>query len=203
MQNNNQSKLQAYIFIGRSGCGKGTQSELLTKKLRESDSNIKILHIESGNELRKFAKEENYTAIQVKKILSEGGLMPEFIPGYLWGKLFVDGFTGNETLIFDGTPRKLLEAKILDSLFPFYDIDKPWVVYLDVNHEESTKRLKGRGRSDDTEEAIKRRMEWYENDVRPSVEFYRANPNVRFVDIDGHRPIDEVHADIVKKVGLV
>ncbi len=203
MQNNTTQKLQAYIFIGRSGCGKGTQSELLTKKLRESNPDIKILHVESGNELRKFAKEDNYSAALTKKVLSEGGLMPEFMPMYLWGKLFVSGFTGQETTIFDGTPRKLMEAKVLDSLFPFYGMDKPWVIYLDVDHEESTRRLQGRGRADDTEEAIRKRMAWFENDVKPSVEFYRTNPNVRFLDIDGERSIDEVHADIVKRVGLV
>jgi len=202
MQNNNHSKLQSYIFIGRSGCGKGTQSELLTKKLREANPEVKILHIESGNELRKFTKEPNHTATLTKKIIESGGLMPEFMPVFLWGKLFVDGFTGNETLIFDGTPRKLMEAKVLDSLFPFYGLDKPWIIYLDVDHHESTKRLTLRGRSDDSEEGIKKRLAWYEADVAPSVDFYRSNSQVKFLDIDGNRPIDDVHQDIVKKVGL-
>lgn len=197
-----QTKLQSYIFIGKSGCGKGTQSELLTKVLRAQNPDIKILHIESGNELRKFTKEKNYTASLTKEVLDQGRLMPEFMPVFLWGKLFVDGFDGNQTLIFDGTPRKLMEAKILDSLFPFYSLDNPWIIYIDVEHEESTRRLKARGRSDDTEEAIKKRLAWYEQDVKPSVDFYRSNPNVKFLDINGNRPIEEVHADIVKMVGL-
>ncbi len=128
--------------------------------------------------------------------------MPEFMPVFLWGKLFSEKFTGKETLIFDGTPRKLMEAKILDSLFPFYSLDKPWVIYLDVDHEESTKRLKIRGRTDDSDEGIKKRLDWYESDVRPSVEFYRTNPNVRFLDINGEQAIDKVHQDVVKSVGL-
>lgn len=196
------SKPQAYIFIGRSGCGKGTQAALLTEKLKALEPSIRIMHVESGNELRKFAAEDNYSAGLTKKVLAEGGLMPEFMPMYLWGKLFVAGFTGSETTIFDGTPRKLMEAKVLDSLFPFYGIDKPWIIYLDVDHDESARRLKNRGRADDTDEAIQRRLAWYENDVKPSVEFYRTNPNVRFLDIDGKRSIDEVHQDIVQKVGL-
>lgn len=196
------SKQQSYIFIGRSGCGKGTQTELLTQKLREIDPDVKIMHIESGNELRKFTKESSYTASLTKQTIDGGGLMPEFMPIYLWGKLFVDGFTGKETLVFDGTPRKLMEAKVLDSVFPFYNLNKPWVIYLDVDHEESTKRLTLRGRTDDSAEGIQKRLAWYEADVRPSVEFYRANPNVNFLDIDGERSIDEVHADIVKMVGL-
>lgn len=197
------TKPQAYIFIGRSGCGKGTQAELITKKLREKDATFLILHIESGNELRAFAKGENYTASLTNKILKEGGLMPEFMPIYLWGKLFSEKFTGKETLIFDGTPRKLMEAQILDSVWPFYDLGKPWVIYLDVDHEESTKRLKLRGRNDDSDHAIAKRLTWYESDVRPSVEFYRTNPNVNFLDIDGEQTIDKVHEDVVKAVGLV
>lgn len=197
------NKPQSYIFIGRSGCGKGTQAEALTKTLLAKDPGLMMLHIESGNELRKFSTGTTHTAQLVKEILSNGGLMPEFMPIYLWGKIFSERFTGKETLIFDGTPRKLMEAQILDSLFPFFGLDKPWIIYLDVDHEESSKRLKLRGRNDDNEDAIKKRLEWYESDVRPSVEYYRTNPNVRFLDIDGERHIETVHADIVKKVGLV
>lgn len=175
----------------------------MTKTLLAKDPGLMMLHIESGNELRKFSTGTTHTAQLVKEILSNGGLMPEFMPIYLWGKIFSERFTGKETLIFDGTPRKLMEAQILDSLFPFFGLDKPWIIYLDVDHEESSKRLKLRGRNDDNEDAIKKRLEWYESDVRPSVEYYRTNPNVRFLDIDGERHIETVHADIVKKVGLV
>ncbi|MEN9524010.1 MAG: hypothetical protein RL536_79 [Candidatus Parcubacteria bacterium] len=196
------SKIQSYIFIGRSGCGKGTQVDLLMKKLKQNDANIPILYIQSGYELREFVKGTSYTAGIAREILKVGGLMPEFMPIYLWGKLFTEKFTGKETLVFDGTPRKLMESQILDSLFPFYGLGKPWVIYLDVDHEESTKRLKLRGRSDDGEHEIEKRLAWYETDVAPSIEFYRKNPNANFLDVDGERTIQEIHEDIVKRVGL-
>lgn len=198
-----QQKQQSFIFIGRSGCGKGTQANLLIDLLKKKNPEQKILHVETGKEFRRIALLDNHTAGIVKKTLEGGGLMPEFMCVYAWGTLFFEQFTGLENLIFDGTPRKFLETTLLMDLFPFYNLAKPWVVYLDVEHEELHKRLKLRGRSDDTTEAITKRLEWYESEVKPSVEFFRTSPNVNFLDIDGERSIEEIHADIVKKVGLV
>ena len=67
--------------------------------------------------------------------------MPKFMCIYVWGRRLVEEYTGNEHLIFDGTPRKLMEAKTLDELFPFFGLEKPWLIYLDVEHDESSKRL--------------------------------------------------------------
>ena len=50
---------------------------------------------------------------------------------------------------------------------------------------------------------IKKRKTEYENDVIPTIEWYKTNPNVNFLDIDGERSIEEIHADIVKRLGLV
>lgn len=125
---------------------------------------------------------------------------------YLWGKLIAETFTGREHLVFDGTPRKKLEAEALEDLFPFYGLEKPWVVFLDVKHEESHRRLSIRARSsgrvDDSPAAMEERKKAYENEIIPTIEFYRVDPNVRFLDIDGERSIEDIHADIVKRVGL-
>jgi adenylate kinase len=194
---------QSYIFIGKSGCGKGTQSDLLSAALKKMKPDITILNVETGRELREFIKGSSHTAQLTKNVINNGGLMPEFMPIYLWGKIFVDKFTGGETLIFDGTPRKIMEAHILTSLFGFYNLPKPWIIYLDVEHEEVMKRLKIRGRADDSEEDVKRRLAWYQTEVAPIVDLYRTDPNVQFLDINGNRSIQDVHIDIVKRVGLV
>ncbi|MDE2037697.1 MAG: nucleoside monophosphate kinase [Patescibacteria group bacterium] len=200
------TKPQSYIFIGRAGSGKGTQGKLLVEALKKADPGRSDLYIETGAEFRKFMQGEQYTAKLSKRLVESGGLMPEFMPVYLWGKLLVEAYTGEQHIVFDGTPRKLLEAQVLDQMFPFYGLEMPWVIYLDVEHEESAKRLSLRaqkgGRKDDGPEAIEKRRVAYERDVKPTVDWYRANPNVRFLDIDGERSIEEIHADIVKKVGL-
>lgn len=196
---------QSFIFIGRYGAGKGTQAKLLMKVLEESGER-KVLDMETGAGFRKFFKETNHTATLSKKIVESGQLMPVFMCVYIWGNLLVEKFTGQEYLVFDGTPRKLQEAQMLESVFPFYGLDKPWVIYLDVEHEESMKRLairaKQSGRADDSEAAIVKRRKAYEDDVIPTIEWYKTNPNVRFLDIDGERPIEEIHEEIVKLVGL-
>jgi len=198
---------KTFIFIGRYGSGKGTQAKLLIDALGKADSQRKVLYIETGAEFRKFTtKIGNHTAEMTKKVIDSGGLMPEFMPIHLWSNLLVDNYAGNEYLVFDGTPRKLLEAKILDPVFSFYGMEKPWIVFLSLDHKASMKRLAFRGaqsgRADDSKEAIEKRKSEFEKDVDPVIEWYRTNPNVRFLEIDGDRSVEEIHADIVKRVGL-
>jgi adenylate kinase len=132
--------------------------------------------------------------------------MPDFMPVYLWSKLLVNKYSGNEHIVFDGTPRKMPEAKVFDSIFYFYGLGKPWVVYLSVEHKESAERLSLRinkaGRADDSKEAIEKRKKAFEEDVGPVIEWYRTNPSVNFLEIDGNRSVEEIHEDIVKRIGL-
>ena len=198
---------QSFIFIGRYGAGKGTQAKLLMEALKKNDSNHSVLYVETGAEFRKFFTENtDYTARLSKKIIESGGLMPEFMPIYIWSKLLVDKYTGSEHLVFDGTPRKLLEAEVFEGAFSFYGLGKPWVIYLDVGHHESIGRLslraKQSNRPDDEVKALEERRLEYEKSVVPVIEWYKTNPNVNFLDIAGERSIEDIHADIVEKLGL-
>lgn len=191
--------------MGRAGAGKGTQAKHLIEALKKSDPKRNIVIVETGVEFRKFIDGTGYTAKLGKDIVDGGRLMPAFMPIYLWAKTLVEKYTGDEHIIFDGTPRLLMEAMTLDSLFPFYELGKPWVIYLDIDHDESVTRLTKRaveGRKDDHPDAIERRRLAFENEIRPSIEYYRTNPNVNFLDIDGEQAIEAVHADIVKRIGL-
>ncbi|MCX6716156.1 MAG: nucleoside monophosphate kinase [Candidatus Taylorbacteria bacterium] len=198
-------KPQAFIFIGRAGSGKGTQAKLLIEALKAKDPVHQIVYIETGAEFRKFIQGDSHMAKMGKNVVEKGWLMPEFMPIYLWGKVLVEQYKGNEHIVFDGTPRKPLEAQILESVFPFYELGTPWVIYLDIEHEESHKRLTLRsqeGRKDDNNAAIERRKVAFEKDVVPTIGYYRNNPNVKFLDINGERSIEEIHADIVERLGL-
>lgn len=199
-------KPQCFIFMGRYGAGKGTQAQLLIKYLQEKDSVHPCLHIETGAEFRAFTKGDGYTARLTKDTIDTGRLMPEYMCVYLWGRRLCDAYTGNEHIIFDGTPRKSLEARMLDGLFPFYGLPKPYVVYLDVGHDESHKRItlrsRSSGRADDAPTAIEKRKVAYETDIVPTIDYYRTDPNVIFLDIPGERSIEEIHADIVRRIDL-
>lgn len=195
--------LKSFIFIGRSGCGKGTQIELLVNYLKDKDPEHDILQIYTGREFRNFIKGSDFTQKLSKSIYDVGGLMPEFLATYMWTKILVENYNGNQHVIFDGTPRKLHEAGALDSVFGFYYFDKPWVINIEISAEEAVKRLMLRKRLDDNESDIKKRLNWYETDVAPTIDFYRNNPNYNFLTINGERTVDEIHDDIVKKMQLV
>jgi adenylate kinase len=195
-------KPQTFIFIGRSGCGKGTQAQLLIKLLEKKDKENNVLHIESGEELREFIKGSSYTQQVTKKVYDAGGLIPEFVVVYLWTGALIEHFTGKEHLVFDGMPRKVHEAGALNSIFGFYGLSKPWVINVDISTKEAMKRLLARKRFDDTKEEIRKRLDWYETEVMPTMVYYDGNPKYNFLKVNGERSVEEIHEDIVKKVGL-
>ena len=193
---------QSFIFIGRSGCGKGTQVELLMKVLKEKDPARDILYIQTGQALRLFIQGDSITANKTKEIYNVGGLMPEFLSVSTWTKLLIENYKGNEHIIFDGTPRKRHEAGVLDSVFAFYGFGKTWVINIEISPEEAVKRLLLRKRMDDLEDVIKKRLAWYETDVVPTIGYYRDNSSYNFIEIDGQRSVEEIHEDIIGKIGL-
>jgi adenylate kinase len=197
------NKSKVFIFIGRSGCGKGTQADLLMEHLcKIEDKNCKTLRIESGVLLREFSQKEKYTHRKVKEVLHEGLLVPESMIVALWTDYLINNFNGDENLIFDGTPRKIREAQLLDDALHFYDMIKPIVIYMNVSRDWSKKRLQGRARKDDTKEAIERRLTWFEIEVTKTIEYYKNNSYYSFVDINGEQPIEDVHNEILAKLGL-
>lgn len=195
-------KPQAFIFIGRSGCGKGTQVELLMKVLNKNNPKIDILCIQTGAEFREFIKGDTVTQKKSSEIYAQGGLQPEFLTVNMWVRPLVDKYNGNEHLIFDGTPRKFHEAGVLDSVFGFYNLPKPWIINIEISNEEALKRLLLRKRMDDNEEEIKKRLAWYESNVVPTIDFYRNNQNYNFIQVNGSRSVEEIHSDIVQMIGL-
>ncbi len=193
---------KTFIFIGRSGCGKGTQVELLIEYLKKIDPNHDILYIQSGAEFREFIKGNSETQKLSNSIYEKGGLQPEFLSVHIWTHILIDKYTKNEHIIFDGTPRKYHEAGVLDSIRDFYSLEKPIVVNVDISKEESIKRLMARGRMDDTKEEIEKRLSWYETDVEPAIGFYKDNKNYNFLKINGEQSIEEIHKDLIGKLNL-
>ena len=193
---------QTFIFFGPSGSGKGTQAKLLIEKLKEKDPNTEVLYLETGQKLREFAKEQSFSAQKTKEVIDSGGLMPEFLPIWIWSQFFVDNMTGAEHLVVDGISRKLHEAWILDTALRFYSRVEPVVISIIVSPEWATDRLEERGRVDDKAEEIKRRMEWYEKSVKPALEHFKTNSYYKFVEINGEQSIEAVHKEILEKINL-
>lgn len=190
------------IFIGRSGCGKGTQIEKLSEFLKENE-NTEIFHLEAGSRFRKFIKGGTYSSSLAREISEEGGLQPEFLSIWAWAGELIENFKKGQNLFIDGTPRRLIEAKILESIFDFYNIEKVNIVYLNVSREWATEKMKSRGRADDLEDCdIKKRLDWFDTDIVPVLDYYRAHKNHNFIEINGEQSIDKVHQDIISALDL-
>ena len=190
---------QTFIFIGKSGSGKGTQASLLMDYLRKVDQRT-IFNIETGKEFRSFINGDTYSAKMAKEILAQGLRQPDFLAINIWGQLLINNLKENEHVIGDGFPRSKNEAMILDTAFKFYKRGQPIIVYMNVNNDSATDRLVKRGRADDQKEAIINRLKFYEDDVKPAVEYYRENKDYIFLDVNGEPTIEEIHADLIKKL---
>lgn len=192
---------QAFIFLGRSGCGKGTQAELLINLLDKSKSS-KTLHIESGSLIRAYSKGNSFTQANTKIVMEKGLLIPEAVIVSLWMKTLDNNFTGKENIVFDGTPRKLRESQLLDDTLKFYNFKKVAVICVNVSYGWSEKRMTDRARKDDTPDSIKKRLEWYETDVVPVINYYKGSSFCNVIDINGEQSIEAVHKELVAKLGF-
>ena len=190
--------LHTVIFYGRSGAGKGTQAKMLIDHLEKTDPDHKVLYIETGQKFREFISNGNFTGEKVASVLKEGGLLPEFLPIWVWTDFLIKNYTNNEHLVLDGLSRRISEAPVLDGALKFYLREHPVVIHVNVSREVAKAHLLGRGRADDKEEDIDRRLDWYDTNVVPTLEYFKDHPHYRFADINGEQPIEKVHADILQ-----
>jgi len=195
--------LKTFIFIGRSGCGKGTQAKLLIEYLNNNKTADEIFYLQTGQYFRDFVTKDGLPNKMANEIMEAGGRQPDFLAVWIWANAFLENVKNKEHLIIDGTPRSLNEARVLDTAIKFYKREKPTIIYMDVSREWSEERLLARGRADDLEiEDIRKRLDWFEDDVIPAVDFYRDNSEYNFLNIKGEQTIEEVHGEIMKKVFL-
>ncbi len=185
-----------FIFIGRSGCGKGTQKDLLIKKLQ--DLRMPYLSEYTGDAFRKFVSSNSLVAQKVKSIIDTGGLAPSFIASAMWAEVLMNDYQENQSLIFDGTPRTLEEAQELETALKFLGFISPVIININVSASWAKERLTSRHREDDTEDSINRRLAWYEDSVSKVVSYYRSNSFYCFKEINGEQSIPKVAEDIIK-----
>ncbi len=192
---------QTYLFFGRTGAGKGTQAKLLEEYLK--DKGHQVLYVETGARFRLFTEEPSYTAKYTKDILENGGLLPDFLPVALWGRVFMEEYRGDESIILDGLARRLSEAHLLDSALSFFNRKNTNVIYINISPDWAINVLKKRGREDDDMEDIKNKMEWFNENTLPSINFFRSNENYNFIEINGEQSIEQVNNDILKALKII
>lgn len=191
---------QFYIILGRSGCGKGTQAQLLKKALEERNTD-NVLHVTTGGGFREFVTSDSYIAGLSRKVNEEGLLQPEFLAVWNWANIFINTLKGGETIILDGAPRKPFEVHVLHSFITFLGYEKPTIIYLNVSEGWARERLLGRRREDDKDVAdINRRLGWFETEVMPTLDVYNHDPRYTVVHVNGEQTIEEVHVEVLEKL---
>lgn len=195
-------ELQTVVFYGKAGSGKGTQAQLLKKYLEERDKKHPVLYIETGAVFRNFAKEDNFTAQMVKKVLETGGLLPEFLPVWVWTDIFIRNITGTEHIILDGLARNEDEVPVLARAFQFYNRSSVQVVLLQVSDKTALARLSKRERADDSGAEVKKRLLWFEKNVLPAVLRWKQFPAMRVHDVDSEGSIEDGHRRVLKALHL-
>lgn len=193
-----------FTFIGRSGCGKGTQVNLLKQFLKEKSGADSALYISTGERLRDLrGHQEFYTARLVdEKVFNAGEKAPSALGIWAWITELIHGVTENNHIIVDGAPRTVAEAQMLDEMFDFYGRGNVFHIYLNTSALWVSERMIARGRFDDNTENIKHRMAYYERDVVPAIEYLKRGSKHKFLEINGEQSIEKVHEDIVKATGL-
>ena len=179
------------IFLGPPGAGKGTQALRLA-------SEFNLAHISTGDMLREHVKELTDLGKAAKSLLDEGKLVPDD----LVIKMLIERLNQEDCLagsILDGFPRTLPQAESIEKISNKFPVTK--VIVFEADKEELTKRILLRGevsgRSDDTEDSIRVRLEVYEEDTEPLVNFYEAKGIVSKINAVGD--IDEIYKLISKE----
>ena len=195
-------ELQTIIFYGKAGSGKGTQAKLLQEFIEKKDPEHNLLYIETGAAFRDFAKQPNYTARLVKEVIESGGLLPEFLPVWVWTSFFINNIQGNEHILLDGLARHQDEVPVLYRALKFYKRTTPHIIVLEISDEAATARLKERSRSDDTDKEIARRLTWYDEHVRAAIGMWRNFSNITVTEVNSGQTMEQVHKDIIAALGF-
>lgn len=189
----NTQENQVVIFVGRSGCGKGTQADLLQEKLKG-----KVVYVGTGEYFRSMLKGDSLTATLYREAYEKGELAPNFLITAFLGNTFIEKYTGDENIIFDGVARLQPEADALTEMMVFYKVKNPKVIYIDVSSDWALDKAQKRGRADD--KGAKTKDQWFEHQVKPVIEFLKHNPVYTFIHINGEQSIEDVHKEIVSKL---
>lgn len=210
------------IILGPQGCGKGTQAELLAKK-------VSLEHVDIGKTLREIAKldtalgKEIYSIQNITKTLIPDKILQEVL------RLKLSSLARERGMVLDGAPRTLEQAKSLEKLFQEFGrkIDK--VFFVNISGKESIERISKRWncqkckeilimgrdvkssadkcpkcggdiaqREDDTEEGVKKRLEVFRKQTLPAIEYFGKKGLL--AEINGERPIEDIFEEIADMI---
>jgi adenylate kinase len=207
------------VLLGKQGAGKGTQAARLAE-------HYGIAHVSTGDLLRAAAAAGTPAGKEAEEYMNRGDLVPDDLVLRIVEERFAEDGLADHGFVLDGFPRTLAQAEKLEEVLAGHPLDV--VINLDVPTEIVLHRIAGRRvcencgttyhvsappkddwtcdvcggrvvqREDDTEEAVMRRLELYEKETVPIIDFYRKLGKLAVV--DGIGSSDEVFERLVEQV---
>jgi adenylate kinase len=178
------------IVFGPPGSGKGTQSQIIAKKHG-------FLHLSTGDLFRKEMQQQTAMGQLAAKFIDRGMLVPDNI---VMRELYRFALHHQDApgIVFDGFPRTIEQAIVLDKVFHKKELKITLVIAMLVPEQELIHRVmersKDSNRSDDNLHIIQKRLEVYRQQTHPVIDYYKTSK--RLVEVNGSRPISIVSSDI-------
>ncbi len=183
------------VLLGPPGSGKGTQSKFLVEK-------YDFKQLSTGDLLREsVAKKNSSLGLEISEIMNSGELVPDDIVI----QLIVEKISQlkNKKIIFDGFPRNLNQAVVLEKSLQKISISLDKVIFIDVNYEILKDRILKRinetkvkdRRSDDNIDTLIKRIEVYKSNTLPIVDYYKKSGILE--EVNGMASIEDVKQQIL------
>ncbi len=187
--------MKKIVLLGPPGCGKGTQSKILVNK-------FSFFQLSTGDLLREQTADINSPyGKEISQIMKRGDLVTDEIVI----NLIIDKVLNfkDKNIIFDGFPRNLNQAQVLDESLKEISIEIDFAILFEVDFKILEERIQNRiaesvneKRSDDNLETLLNRIEVYKKNTLPIVDFYKKKKILKTV--DGMRSIESVNDQILK-----
>jgi adenylate kinase len=187
------------VVLGPQGSGKGTQAKKIA-------ATYGIPHIATGDMIREMMQRPTELGAELREVYDRGDLVSDD----LMIRLIRDRLDRGDTLpgfVLDGFPRTLVQAEALDDLMS--ELGRPIDIVFEFQvpdrqqlFDRLLKRAREENRSDDTPEAMQRRLELYDTETAPLVEYYRSTRG-NVVGIHADRTIEDVFHEIQQALSSV
>jgi adenylate kinase len=185
------------IFMGPPGAGKGTQAQVIADRFG-------IPAISTGDIFRSNVSQGTELGVEAKRYMDAGEYVPDSVTN-LMVRHRIDEPDAEKGFLLDGYPRTLSQVDELDGMIKHTGHRLDAVVVLTVDPDELVRRLTARaqseGRSDDTEDVVRRRQEVYTEQTEPLIEVYRGRGLLH--EVDGLGEVDAVTNRILDSLAQV
>tara|TARA_B100001123_G_scaffold406481_1_gene497783 strand:- start:1035 stop:1604 length:570 start_codon:yes stop_codon:yes gene_type:complete len=180
--------------FGPPGAGKGTQAKFISEKLD-------IVHLSTGDVLRDQLKNRSKLSLELQEVIDSGQLVSDKILNQIVLKRIsqkdcIKGF------IFDGYPRTIFQAHFIEEYFFKNNLFFDYFIEIYLENKTIINRITSRflteSRADDSEKIISTRIDEYNKETRPVLEYYKKQYSSIYHIVNGDQEIDKINSILLR-----